>query len=145
MKRPIKFRAWDIEKKQMVYDIQDIYAGKGVRKSIDGEYYEDYRGEDGYSDYGHIDCFADFLDSDNFIIMQYIGQNDEDETEIYEGDIVKICDDGRYFEIIWYEDTAQFRFSGANGLLLDFGNYYGSECSIVGNIFENPELLEVDE
>lgn len=62
--------------------------------------------------------------------------------EFWENDIVKLPDEDDYFKCEWDEDAARFVLNG-DGLTVDFDNYYGYECEVVGNIFDNADLLEV--
>ena len=76
---------------------------------------------------------------ENCIIMQYTGLKDEEGTEIYEGDIIE------YFEVRGpgLSETRRCVVSWDN---LAAG-FYGieEEGEIIGNIYENPELIEGDE
>ena len=68
---------------------------------------------------------------------------------IWENDICIISDgifdeeDG-YFRLDWENEKAMFEFEGTR-LIVNFDNVYGYECEVVGNIFDNPGLLEVEE
>lgn len=79
-------------------------------------------------------------------IGQYTGLTDRNGKRIFEGDIVEGSDfnseDG-YGEIMWDEQTARFAIIGnTNNLFIDFDFYFGNEIEVVGNIHDNPELLE---
>jgi uncharacterized phage protein (TIGR01671 family) len=144
MKREIKFRAWDKVHECYLYDVQNAYDTlSGCVK------YEN--GED--ADYDE-ECFAGFLDNDQYVVEQYTDLHDKNGREIYEGDIVKVTgEDGESYiaTVKWFgdEDYPAFDLAGipaawnydANALATIFQS--GVEtCEVIGNIFENPELLE---
>ena len=43
----------------------------------------------------------------------------------------------------WDNDAAKFVLNG-DGLIVDFDNCYGYDCEVIGSIFNNSELLEVE-
>lgn len=67
------------------------------------------------------------------IVMQYTGLKDKNGKEIYAGDILNGRILGTPFQVQWY--ASQFR-SGF-GLPTSY-----KELEIIGNIYENPELVE---
>lgn len=67
------------------------------------------------------------------------------------GDILVVISSGvnvdetdGYFVLEYEVDTARYVMNG-DGLSIDFDNVYGYECEVIGNIHDNPELLEVEE
>lgn len=92
-----------------------------------------------------------FVESvDEIELMQSTGLKDKNGKEIFEGDI--LCDEGleqedefvyvtvSYREGMWFCDQITDELCGYGGALNEFNDDY----SIIGNIYENPELLEVE-
>lgn len=55
----------------------------------------------------------------------------------------ELPDEEGYFTCEWEEDAERFVMNG-DGLTVDFDNYWSYQTEVAGNIFDNPELLEVD-
>jgi len=72
--------------------------------------------------------------------MQYTGLKDKNGKEIYEGDIVKI--EGFINHVVGFEDGA-FRWMNVGPYLPIAERISERECEVIGNIYENPELLKL--
>ncbi len=123
-----KFRAWWIQDEVMTHiDTLEFLQG-GIRVS-DGCWHEKFLG-------------------DEVILMQSTGLKDKNGVEIFEGDIVLFTiEDG--FDYV-YGKPGRINLSlqwGAGVRASSRGNYPLRKCRevrIIGNIYENPELLEVE-
>lgn len=119
MGREIKFRAWDYEIFQMYDDEQIIIQGGTVF-------------------IGRMKCINKI--SDDVKLMQYTGLKDKNGVEIYEGDIIefaygkKLVSEVRHSNMFGYEVAN--KDNSILGLILVNGI-----CEVVGNIYENNELL----
>jgi uncharacterized phage protein (TIGR01671 family) len=85
---------------------------------------------------------------DDLHISQYTGLKDKNGVEIYEGDILRhefYWSDIKGFEINKKIGTVDFRGGSFSiketGLPLSFADDY-EKSKVIGNIYENPELLE---
>ena len=76
------------------------------------------------------------------VVMQYIGLTDRNNTEIYEGDIVKIK--GHWSKTMPL--IQEVIYEGATFLPFDDSDWgwVSSESEVIGNKYENPELLRGD-
>lgn len=76
-------------------------------------------------------------------VGQYIDDTDHNGTKIFEGDIVREYgnDEDGYAQVFWEDQSSQFSIIWP-GLLSDFDSFYGHELEVIGNIYDDPELLE---
>lgn len=119
--REIKFRAWDFVNKIMDEDI--FIDGAGNAYDYASTTYNTPNTE---------------IQRCEFPVMQYTGQYDPTATEFCEGDIIK--DHTDYWEVKFFDGAFWIVAIGGNAKPeLLCGNDY---MEIIGNRFENPELLE---
>lgn len=105
----------------------------------------------GYTDGEEVDNHEKYsFDENNILykkdlkIMQYTGLKDKNEKEIYEGDILFESFGERYYKVVF--ENASFRAEAEGDFeeySLDLIDVVAQGCEVVGNIYENPELLGV--
>tara|TARA_R110000772_G_scaffold80173_3_gene171291 strand:+ start:27 stop:365 length:339 start_codon:yes stop_codon:yes gene_type:complete len=110
--REIKFRAWNASRM--------VFCGKGGH----GDF---------IIDQGEVVEYGEFSKNDSSVrywpLMQYTGLLDADNKDIYEGDLIHLYGYGQY--------QAEYPF-----IELFYAAAENDIGSILGNIYENPELLE---
>ena len=89
--------------------------------------------------------------AEDLVLMQSTGLKDKNGKEIFEGDILAVeADDGVIISKVSWDDehalfvikTKKFNEEAALAELVDDNSY---PFEVIGNIYENPELLEVTE
>lgn len=136
--REIKFRAYLEKCQEMVevimIDFNEKYIAHEDLSFQSSESFEPVEPE----------CVTDF---NSLKLMQYTGLKDCNDKEIYEGDIVKCIyeipaepysgEEEKIEVVIFDTEEAAFKFEGS-----DYEMYWPIKKEIIGNIHENPELLE---
>lgn len=79
---------------------------------------------------------------DRFVLMQSTGLTDKTGAEIYEGDIVTNCIEDVTGFVYFDAKQLQIVISGKNKNWYMCGNNTFRNCEVIGNIYENPELME---
>lgn len=91
--------------------------------------------------------FFDFGEGEESILMQYTGLKDKNGKEIYEGDILLY--DSNSKTSVFYKNGAFVRSYGNSNMYLLYDSFIEDGClynyEVIGNIYENPELLEGEE
>jgi len=128
--RKIKFRVWCVKSKKFIeqptrYERLAIGCNGGV-----------YSG------------FYDVIDND-YLFQQYTGLKDKNAKEIYEGDIVIYRNKNREIRIGQYFNGEDERIGCfIQDPIFKHGNFGSGrvsnfeKCEVIGNIFENSELLK---
>lgn len=122
-----KFRIYIKYSNFMCYDIKSFFIDK-LKQKITGYFYGN-----------HTKTFK----LDDVELMQSTGLKDKNGNLIYEHDLIKFDDDERIFEVFWDNASYCYRLGDIETkyvCTLAFVNHYNIE--VIGNIHENPELLE---
>lgn len=126
-----RYRAWNKNTKEM-YETDDIV-------SIDIEKKQIYVKTLFFDQLNHYDF-------DDVVLMQSTGFRDKNGKEIFEGDVVKmaknIYSEPTYYEVVRHRGGAYRLESKQYGCELWLRH---TDCEIAGNIYENPELVEVEQ
>jgi uncharacterized phage protein (TIGR01671 family) len=116
MKREIKFRMWSSEVKKFFYDVENVYECLKLSKMSE-----------------HKGLY------DDMTWQQYTGMVDKNGTEIYEGDIIRGLMD--FGPAGFHERSAIVHWDIEKGYQWNYWKLFS--IKIEGNMFENPELLEL--
>jgi uncharacterized phage protein (TIGR01671 family) len=122
--REIKFRAWNGERMLiMAHGEGDFYIQQGKVWEYDSCGYDSYEKE--------------------YPLMQYTGLTDKNGKEIYEDDVVKVEYDLNGV-VTWNNRSSKYIFKFPNAHSEEVDLWLMELCEVIGNIYENPELLESD-
>lgn len=98
------------------------------------------------------DMYNDYFDIEDMILMQYTGLKDKNGKEIYEGDIIFIKGETKLLDIkgkVEYSNIlAQFIITNTGNIVNEaesLGDYEEEDIEKIGNVYDNPELLEEGE
>lgn len=131
-----KFRVWDKDTKRMHICGEDIHDEIDFEQGTNKAFY--YNLQNG--------C-GSLTENSTYILMQYTGLKDKNGKEIYEGDIVsfnlKTDAEGCPNIIGYIEYQTTFSSFRIMSILGSFAlDYNIKEIEVIGNIYDNPELLD---
>lgn len=149
MQDRLKFRVWHETLKQMHYN-DFIITATGYTAKL-------YQENDYMMKFNQYDLEFD----KQCVVMQSTGLKDKKGKLIYEGDLLKpLGEDDERVEVVWNEEKARFGlmiqwtdYCYWNGLYeetktgrdyYELDDYYTDDFEVIGNIYENSELLEVE-
>lgn len=135
MNRTIKFRVWNKAKNTWEYGPHEMPSLDGVNL------------------FGETILLGSFLshllfkELDDVVALQYTGLKDKNGREIFEGDIVSfqyyIGEDAPQTTIgEVYFSEGMFLFGRGMGFAMNDINFRDETLAVLGNIFENPELIK---
>lgn len=75
-------------------------------------------------------------------VGMFTGVRDKDGNNIYEGDIVQNGNGGYFYIVYWWDEDAAFRGKQIGSSSTIGLNYWRKELRIVGNRYDNPELMQ---
>ena len=139
----IKFRALDKESKRM-FQVQTLQF-YGTNNTVDACWTKgvDFDGESTLGE-------PELNNLHNLVLMQYTGKKDINDVEIYDCDIVN---DGQHTYLVRFgefTDSQDFQYPSARQTgfyIVDIHTdetfpFYSHMYRVIGNAYENPELLE---
>ena len=118
--REIKFRAWDKINKDM-FNVESInFQERRV-----------YKDTVSYRNFEDID------------LMQCTGLKDRNNKKIYEGDILSDGNIKKSHKVVFENGSFKAEFKGDfDEYSFDLIDVVAQGCEVIGNIYENPELME---
>lgn len=135
--REITFRAWKPLKKQMLYAVETVDEDMYFLKDSNGKEQEHL-----WQSFNRVLYEATWNEVQ---LMQFTGLRDSKDKPIYEGDILKCTYHGG---VVAYGKCSLYEFN-AHGFYVECFQtkekellVHSNECTIIGNIYENPELLQ---
>ena len=131
-----KFRAYDSGSTTRMYQPEEVMVCDGDIW-IDDEDFE----------------AGEWIVNNDLYLMQSTGLFDKNGKEIFEGDILEVTDKHSWLEVVSYsQEKAMFvteeinrEFKVPKSPLYDLLDSTFLKFKVIGNIYENPELLEVGE
>jgi len=140
--KKLECRAWDARNKEMI-KVDDIQWYNPEPFNFNGIVLKPKKNQPLI-----INTKSAWKTEDEIILMWHFGHLDKNQNKVFEGDIIKFCDDGCYYMVTYYDkNSGEFClmdieyediYSAYDYLGMD-GNFNGE---VVGNIFETPELLK---
>ena len=139
--REMGYRAWLKGEMKMV-EVKTIHFG--TRKIM-------YGYSAGVQNYGNASCGFDDCE-----IMQFTGLRDKNGVKVYEGDIVRVYTDCEYYVekgyhngVIIFDDEYffdyQVSFEHIHNSCSDYLGNHRDDIEVVGNVYDNPELIKESE
>ncbi len=131
--RPIKFRCWHKTDSKMLTQQQTLDSICRL-----------HRQDGGFDDVPLLRFILMIPQQDVYVLQQFTNLLDKNGKEICEGDILKAksYEDWGDKDGFYYNHEVKFSTNKAGITNLAGFLYIPEDCEIIGNIFENPELLK---
>lgn len=117
--REIKLRCWNAAGEKITYDDDWVYEWRHIKQSHE---------------------------SGRIILMQYTGIRDKNGVEVYEGDVIISfeCHDGFNPLVgkVSFGADGKWIIEDSDSKYIEDLCEYADELKVIGNIYENPELLK---
>lgn len=130
--------------------MKDRYLFKAKRVDngewVQGYYYQIW--ERGYILWGMTNDVPNMIEVDASTMCQCTGLKDKNGKLIWENDVVR-DEHGNFYKAFWQNNHYQFSWICVKtdvfsiGVKWNLWSFKSFEIEIIGNIFDNPELLEV--
>lgn len=97
-----------------------------------------------YTGYAETDCgefYPDYYEVIPETVGQYTELPDKNGRPIFEGNIIRDTETSDVGEIYFDTDTARFVIEFEK-MIIDFSDYNNGDVEVIGNIYDNPELIK---
>jgi len=138
------FRIWDNKRKILYHAMDLMWRIEGIL-DFDWGTYDDIIKKPSKKHLDAYYCARTLIDEKKYFLMQSTGVEDRNGTTLFEGDIVKVGPS--YYEVVFNKNKGAYCMSKVNDTLeIPFWQLSDNDekAELVGNIYENPELMKIN-